>query len=149
MKRTSLLTLLPAAGLLLAACAATPEDTAEAEAWQSDARLGEKVDRICFTANVDNFREPTRQTVIVERGVNDEYLVETVGSCFDLDRAGSLAFDTLPGSGCITRGDNIIAFDSAFGPDRTGVPPQRCPIKAIYEWDEDALAEEDATDGEE
>jgi hypothetical protein len=81
--------------------------------------------------------------------VNDEYLVEVTGSCYDLDRAQSLSFDTFGASSCISRGDSIYAYDSVFGPDRTDIPPVRCPIKAIYKWDEDAADQEAMMDGEE
>ncbi len=124
--------------IALAACSSTPADSADEDAWRTDARLGERVDRICFKRSVDSFRENTRRTLIVERGVNDEYLIETNGACYDLKNAQSLSFDTFGGSSCITRGDNIYAYDSAFGPDRTDVPNIRCPISAIYKWDEEA-----------
>lgn len=140
MTRTKLLFALPATALFaLAACTSQPDaGNDEPEAWRTDARLGEKVDRVCFASNIDSFRMATRNSVIVEEGVNDEYLIETVGSCYDLDRANSLSFDTFPGASCVTKGDSIYAFSSAFGPDRTDIPPARCPIRAIYEWNEDA-----------
>ena len=141
-------TLTAAAAAALAACSSAPADEEPAE-WMSDARLGEKVDRICFKSSVDSFRSHTDSTVIVEKGVNDEYLIETMGRCQDLDFAQSLSFDTFPGSGCITRGDSIYAYDSAFGPDRTDPPSIRCPISAIYEWDEEAAEQEANMDGEE
>lgn len=130
---------------MLGACSTASAADEKAEEWRSDARLGEKVDRVCFASNIDNFREPTRNTVIVEEGVNDEYLIEVMGSCYDLDRANSLSFDTFPGASCITKGDAIYAYDSVFGPNRADIPPVRCPIKAIYKWDEDA-DEQKATD---
>jgi hypothetical protein len=122
----------------LAGCSTTSETGEQDKAWRTDARLGEQVDRICFRSSIDNFRAPTRNTVIVEKGVNDEYLIETMGRCHDLSHAQSLSFDTFPGAGCVSRGDSIYAFDSVFGPDRTDIPSVRCPIAAIYEWDEDA-----------
>ena len=117
--------------------------------WLRDARLGEKVDRVCFKSSIDSFRSPTDRTVIVEEGVNEEYLIETMGTCPDLDWAQSLSFDTPIGSSCVTKGDSIYAYDSAFGPDRTDIPSVRCPISAIYEWDEEAAETEADMDGEE
>ena len=138
-----------AASALLAACSTPAGGEPDIPEWMNDARLGEKVDRICFTQSVDSFRMPTRDTVIVEKGVNDEYLIEMFASCHDLDNAQSLSFDTFAGSSCITKGDSIYAYDSAFGPDSTGIPPVRCPISAIYEWNEEAAEQEEDMDGEE
>jgi len=143
------LTMTAAAATMLAACSGAPTQEENPAEWMSDARLGEKVDRICFQSSVDSFRSHTDSTVIVEKGVNDEYLIETMGRCHDLDFAQSLSFDTFPGSGCITRGDSIYAYDSVFGPDRTDPPTIRCPISAIYEWDEEAADQEANMDGEE
>ena len=119
---------------------ATPEQLTASEA--ADPRLGEQVDKICFTSSIDNFRDNTRRSVIIEKGANDEYYVETMGSCFDLEDAISLAFDSSPAGGCLSRGDYLIAFDSVFGTDHSGIAPQRCPIAAIYEWNEDAAEAE-------
>lgn len=137
-----------ALALAATACSTTEADT-EAEAWRTDARLGEKVDRICFSSSIDNFREATRNSVIVTKGVSDDYLIEMLGSCHDLRNAMSLSLDTFGGSSCIGKGDSIYAYDSVFGPDETDLRPMRCPISAIYEWDEDAVDEEDTMDGEE
>ena len=135
------------AAILLAACTSTVEEPAESENWQEDARLGEQVDRICFKDSIDTFRAATRSTVIVERGVNDEYLIETFSSCFDLKNANSLSFDTFGASSCLSKGDSIRAYSSAFGPSETDFPSVKCPIRAIYVWDEDA-AEAEAQPGE-
>ena len=130
-----------AAAAMLAACSSAPSDEEEMADWMNDARLGEKVDRICFQSSIDNFRMPTRKTVIVEKGVNKEYLIEVMGSCHDLKNANALSFDTFPGSSCVSKGDSIYGYDSVFGPDSAGIPPMRCPITAIYEWNEDAAEE--------
>ncbi|MEM5517266.1 DUF6491 family protein [Henriciella sp. AS95] len=145
MKPTFALTAASAALLMaLAGCSSTAASDETADEWRTDARLGERVDRICFGSSIDNFRNATRNTVIVEKGVNDEYLIETVGRCYDLDHALSLSFDNSPGAGCISRGDAIYAYDSVFGPSQTDMPSVRCPIAAIYEWDEDAAEDEPA-----
>ena len=137
-----------ASAALLAACSSSPSADEEMADWREDARLGEQVDRICFSDNIDNFRMTTRNTVIVEKGVNDEYLIETFNNCNDLDFAQSLSFDTFPGASCVTKGDSIYAYDSAFGPQDGDIPPIRCPISAIYEWNEDAAEEEDEAGSE-
>ena len=134
--------------LVIAASCSTTADETDPDAWRTDARLGEQVNRICFSSSIDNFRKATRNTVIVEKGINDEYLIETVGSCYELRNAMSISLDAFGGSSCISKGDSIYAFDSVFGPDETDLAPVRCPISAIYEWNEDALDEEQDADSE-
>ena len=132
---------------MVAACTSAPDEQAADADWMTDARLGEQVDRICFSSSIDNFRAPSRDTVIVEKGVNDEYLIQTFGNCYYLRNAQELSLDTFGGSSCLSKGDAIFAYDSVFGPDKTDIGPVRCPIKAIYEWNEDAAeAEEDSED---
>lgn len=123
----------------LAACA-TPEDQDRepegAAAFADDPRLGEQRDRICFGSQINGFGQTTDRTIVVEAGVNDEYLIETFGACPDLDFAQSIRFDQF--SSCVRRGDSLIPYDSPFGPDHTDIPPAPCRINAIYEWDSDA-----------
>ena len=124
-----------ALSLSLAACA-TSDSSDTSDTAEADPRRGAEVDRICFTQSIDGFGETTRNTVVVREGVNQHYLVEVFRGCLDLDHAQSLAFDSF--SGCLTRGDAILAFDSAFGPSPGDAKPLRCRIKTIYEWDPDA-----------
>lgn len=131
---------------LIAGCA-TPGDeaTSDAPEWMSDPRLGKQVDRICFASSIDSFTQATDRTVVLERGVNDYYLVETFGNCRDLDWAQSIGIDSA--TSCLTRGDALYASDSAFTLQRRGdIPPQRCPVKRIFEWNPDAESPESAED---
>ena len=109
-----------------------------------DARVGEEVDKICFTRGIDSFSEEKRNSVVLRRGVNDEYLVVT-RSCTNLDMAQSLRLDSA--LGCLRRQDYIRVYQSAFGPsDADRFAFDRCQIDAIYKWDDDAL--EDVVDDE-
>ncbi len=136
--------------LAVAGCATdtSPEALAEREQAKADAvfandvRRGEEVDRVCFTSNIDSFGETTRRAVVIREG-RDRYLIETFGGCFDLDWAQSLGVDSF--SSCLTKGDRIIASDSAFGFDKQDLR-QSCRVKAIYAWDPDATEEESDTD---
>jgi hypothetical protein len=134
--------------LAASACATGPVDRSPPEGFADDPRLGERVDRICFGRSINGFGETTSETIVLEARVNDHYLVETFGPCQDLDWAQSVALDQF--SSCITTADSIIPSRSAFGFDRSGIPPQACRIKAIYEWNPDAEADEaeSAQDGE-
>jgi hypothetical protein len=140
------ISLLTACAAALAACATGPVDTSPPEAYADDPRLGERVDRICFGSSINGFGETTSRTIVLNAGVNEHYLVETFGSCQDLDWARSVSFDQF--SSCLTASDSIIPYDSAFGPRANDFPAQRCQIKAIYEWDPDAgEAEAEDSDG--
>jgi hypothetical protein len=132
----------------VAACQSTPEDASKKDAdttevAEVDPRRGEEVDRICFASNIRGFGETTRSTVVVNAGVNQRYLLEVFRGCTNLDHAQSLAFDSF--SSCITRGDNILAFESFTGPSRHDFPSIPCRINKIYEWNKDAG--EDAEEG--
>lgn len=137
--------------VIISACATatTPEQQAAldekraAEVFANDVRRGPEVDRVCFTNQIDGFGETTKRAVVISEGL-DRYLVETYPGCFDLDWAQSLAVDSF--SSCLTRGDKIYAFENFTGPDRNDRFNQSCRVKAIYEWNRDAEAEEAATD---
>lgn len=111
--------------------------------FADDPRRGEEVNRVCFASSIDSFGETTKRAVVIREGF-DYYLVETFGGCFDLDWAQSLSIDAR--SGCLSRGDDIRPFESAFGPDSSELRALPCKVKAIYEWDRDAA--EDGEEGE-
>lgn len=136
--------ILTACTIALAACSSAPKNTIK-EAGEPDPRRGEEVNRICFASNIDGFGETTRNTVIIREG-RDSYLVETFRGCSDLQFAQSLAIDAR--SSCLTRGDNIIGFDSAFGPSDIGPKPLRCLVNKIYRWNPNAEAETETLETE-
>lgn len=139
--------LLAAAAILLPAGLAACESPGMSDepenfmGYQGDPRLGEQVDRICFTRQISGFGETTDDTVIVRAGVNEHYLVKTFSRCTDLEHANSMALDQFNAS-CLRDGDSIIAYDSAFGPDAIGMPPRACLIDEIYQWHPDRTGAE-------
>lgn len=150
----SLLSAALVAGLLAATGCTTNGDGEAAETrLEPDPRRGAEVDRVCFTRSISNFSDTTRRSVVIEARVNDYYQIETFGPCFNLDDALSLAINTT--GSCLTRGDELFASESVFGfRDHSGIGPQRCVVRKIFEWNPDALeeseeeAEEDETEGE-
>lgn len=143
----TLISLSLAALIALSACATDGQSTrsdAIAETL-ADVRVGEEVDRICFTRGIDSFSEEKRNSVVLRRGVNDEYLVVT-RSCPYLDMAQSLRLDDT--MGCLRRGDSIRVYQSAFGPsDADRFAFDRCLIDEIYKWNDNAV-EDDTVDDE-
>jgi len=133
---------------LLAACATTPSDKPRGAAkFAEDPRLGEKVDKICFNRSIDGFSQNDRDTVVVREGVNQHYLIEVRGVCSNLRHAQSIGIDS--SLSCVTRHDHLIVSTSSFSLNDGITPPDRCTIRAIYEWDEDAEvknAEEDPSE---
>lgn len=108
-----------------------------------DPRLGEEVDRICFSRDIDGFRtiDDEDDAVLLERGVNDWYRAALSGPCNynALRFAQSVAIDDRPRGGCVTRGDALVFSDSAFG-DFRFPNATRCIIVEIHRWDEKAQA---------
>jgi len=136
-----------AALITLSACATNgtsrSEDIAE---LLTDSRVGEAVDNICFTRGIDGFSDNDDYSVVLRRGVKDEYLVVTK-FCPDLQFAQSIGLDNR--RSCLRRQDDIHVFRTAFPQsdiDRRGFTS--CYIDAIYKWDKDALDPSEDGDGE-
>lgn len=133
--------------MALSACATSgssrSEDIAE---LLTDPRVGEAVDNICFTRGIDGFSDNGEYSVVLRRGVKDEYLVVT-RFCPDLQFAQSIGLDNR--RSCLRRQDDIHVFRTVFPQsdiDRTGFT--NCYIDSIYKWDKDALDPSDGGDGE-
>jgi hypothetical protein len=110
---------------------------------------GEEVRSICFTSSIDGFRtlEGEDDVVLIERAVNNWYYVELMGGCSynRLKFAQAVGIDTSPGSGCLSRGDQLIFSDSVFAPQQE-LDLTRCRVSAIYEW---VVPDEDDGDADE
>jgi hypothetical protein len=139
-----------ACGFLLAACAGLPgEPRPDGMArYSDDPRLGEVVDRVCFTSTIDGFSMNTRRTVLLHRG-SQRYMVEVFGACPDLEFAHTIGLVS-PGS-CLQRMDSIIVTNT-IGPAGPGFRSQRCQINEIRAWNprataQEAEAEEELTSG--
>ena len=136
------------ATVFLSACTTQGEDTEPrvrgVAQFEGDPRLGEEVNRACFASSIDSFSEATDDTVVIHISPRKAFLVETFGTCYDLDHA--LSVGVASRSGCLSKGDKIIASDSAFGLRSSGIGPSTCTIKALYEWDKHAEPEEEETE---
>lgn len=129
---------------LLSACATAAQGNGKDETvrgaaqFADDPRLGEEVSRMCFTSSVDSFSNATDDTIVLEVSPTRNYLVEVSRACSRLDAAQSVALSS--SSSCATKGDRLLVSDSAFGlKQSSGFGPDSCLIKAIYEWDKNAV----------
>ena len=120
---------------LLSACTSVPpESNREVEV---SPRQGEEVKQICFASSINGWREVDgeRSSVILTKGVSEEYKLDLSGIC-DLTYAFNSIATRTRGSSCLTRGDEIVFDDGLSGINR-------CMIKKIYTWNpvEEAEAE--------
>jgi hypothetical protein len=131
----------------LAACATgdTEPRVKGAAQFADDPRLGEATNSVCFASRLNGFSDTTRDTAVLDFG-RKHYLVEVFGACTKLRRAMAIGVDN--NSGCMTRGDHLVVSDTVFVDSDSGLGPQRCAIKAIYDWDPKAEAAEDVVDAE-
>lgn len=129
--------------LCVGACASSDTEPDRTINLAEDKRVGEQLDRLCFTSGINGFSWTSSTSVILSRGTKD-FLVTTRSRCRDLRDAQSLAVDSF--SGCLSRGDRLIGFDSAFGRNSSHIPPFPCFVDEIYEWDRDAEAPETETE---
>lgn len=118
----------PVIAAALAVCAAAP-----ASAQPAQGVRGPEVSNVCFNRNINNWREMGRGQLLIERGVDDWFLVEMSGGCdAGLSRL-TIAIEDRGGGGCLDAGDRITFSDGAI--------TRQCTVRRIYEWDEDGESE--------
>ena len=107
---------------------------------QINPRQGEEVKQICFASSINGWREVDgeRSSVILTKGVSEEYKLDLSGIC-DLTYAFNSIATRTRGSSCLTRGDDIIFNNGLSGMNR-------CMIKKIYKWNPAEEAEADNTE---
>jgi hypothetical protein len=122
----------------LAACASTlfiaagcsTASTEKAEA-KPDPRQGAEVRNVCFSSQIRNWRALDNRSVIVEKGLKDEYKLELIGTCQPRDAFTSIGLVSRVGGGsCLEEGDRLIT-DARYDDGS-------CSILRIYEWHKDA-----------
>jgi hypothetical protein len=116
--------------LLIGACS-TPAASTETADAKPDPRQGKEVKQICFNQQIRNWRENDRKSVIVEKGLKEEYKLELIGTCQPDQAFVSIGLISRVGGGsCLSSGDRLIT-DARFNDGS-------CSIRRIYEWHKDA-----------
>lgn len=134
--------------LILAACASSEEKAPTYASPQDDPRVGEEVNRVCFTRSISGFSEWNRGEGLILRTQRQErFLATFIGPCFPADSALRIGFPNQFG-GCLSRGDDLIVSSRIFPSRRdTAFDTDRCRINKIYAYDGPPDAEEQRNDG--
>jgi len=111
-------------GLLMACSTPAPTKTADIK---PDPRQGKEVKQICFSQQIRNWRENGSKSVIVEKGVHDEYKLDLIGTCEPDQAFLNIGFRSRGGGSCLSWGDQLQT-DARFDGS--------CMISKIYEWHE-------------
>jgi len=119
------------AALTVAACQSVEQRNAREEALAAEiaAHQGEEVARICFTSQLNGWKELGPRSVLLRQGVNDWYMLDLSGACEPEWAFNAIAIQSRPsGTSCISRGDMLRTLDrSSRG---------SCVINGIYAWNE-------------
>lgn len=105
-------------------------------ALKGDPRLGEEVDKICFARNINGFHGLDQRTLVLNKNVHDDYVVETYGPCVDLDYAWEIALKSV--TSCLAPHDEVIITRGSSVPNSDPFT-RTCRIKSIHKWNEKAL----------
>ncbi len=122
-----------AAILMAGACQSPTGERAEMAEGEVDVRQGEEVSQVCFSRQIRSWSELGRDSVLIEKGVNDHYKLDLIGTCDPQNAFTSIGLVSRGASSCLSRGDRLVTDDSFGG---------SCSIMRIYEWNEDADEEE-------
>lgn len=125
--------------VMLAGCAPTQGSADPGPDFIEDARLGERVDRLCFGGSIRGFGEATNRSLVIEASGERYYRIVTAGYCRDLSDAIEIAFSQ--NSGCLTRADSLTAFGRQPRPGAVRLPHRSCPIADMHRWRPDETSD--------
>ena len=121
---------------LLTGCATTQDDKAKIP-LDSDPRVGEEVQQVCFIRDLDGWQnvDNDSKAVILRMRNGETFKLKLSGSC-DPDFAMShLAVKTRRGSSCFSPGDKVKTdgdLSSGYG--------SGCIVTSIHKWDAKAVS---------
>lgn len=100
------------------------------ERFADSLQLGEKVEQVCLGSQIDAFRKPDRESIILRKD-RTEYIVEVHRSCAELEDARMIGL--VRDDYCLGPGETLLVSNSSnFGDARLG--PQRCEIVDVRRW---------------
>ena len=121
---------------LLTGCATTQDDKAKIP-LDSDPRVGEEVQQVCFVRDLDGWQNVDNdpKAVIMRMNNGETFKLKLIGGCdpsiFDL----SIRIETIPGSGCYSPGDKVKTDG-----DMTRGYGSECRVTSIHKWDAQAVS---------
>ena len=122
MKQRTVMIAALSAGLLLAACASSPEQTTEDILSKRGYAVAERVERI-KNYRINGWNYVDDRHVIFGAGPRDNYLVTLTMDCTDLRGAEHIGFTTTT--------DDVTPFDQLVV--KTSIGPRKCPIESLHQ----------------
>lgn len=119
--------------LLLGACQAgqTPPDKTALASATPDLRQGKQLSEVCFKRDIRDWRPLDNHSVIVQRGIKDEYKLDLLGPCDPTNAFFKIGIKSFAGfDSCLSTGDKILTDEH---PNMGS-----CVVTRIYEWHKDA-----------
>jgi hypothetical protein len=127
---------------LFAGCAATPDKGLEIPP-DSDPRVGEEVQLVCYVRDLDGWQnvENDGKAVILRMKNGDTFKLKLKGGCYPHFADLNLAIRTRSKSGCYSPGDKVKTDG-----DVTGSSGSECTVASIHKWDEKAVSKTEITE---
>ena len=121
---------------LLTGCATTQDDKAKIP-LDSDPRVGEEVQQVCFIRDLDGWQnvDNDSKAVILRMNNGETFKLKLKGSCYPNFASLNLAVKTRSSSGCFSPGDKVKTDG-----DVPGGSGSECIVTSIHKWDEKAVS---------
>jgi hypothetical protein len=121
---------------LLTGCATSQDDKAKIP-LDSDPRVGEEVQQVCFTRDLDGWQsvDNDRKAVILRMNNGETFKLKLIGGCDPRSADLNLAVKTSTGSGCFSPGDKVKTDGDLSRGDGPG-----CKVTSIHKWDAKAVS---------
>ena len=121
---------------LLTGCATTQDDKAKIP-LDSDPRVGEAVQQVCFIRDLEGWQNVDNdpKAVILRMNNGETFKLKLIGGCDPGFAELNLAVETSAGSGCFSPGDKVKTdgdVSRGYG--------SRCKVTSIHKWDAKAVS---------
>ena len=131
-----LTTLLFMLSALLTGCATTQDEKAKIP-LDSDPRVGEEVQKVCFVRDLEGWQNVDNdpKAVILRMKNRETFKLKLIGGCYPGMASLNLAVETSPGSSCFSPGDKVRTdgdLSSGYG--------SGCKVTSIHKWDAQAVS---------